>query len=111
MAAQASHAALAGKAHRRRTTTAATSRARPQRAGALSAQRCQPSMVSQLERGPTTPSLQTLKRVAEALGVSMLQILPDQSPSAEANLVVLPAPHPPALRHQHHLLYHLLSPT
>lgn len=68
-------------------------------------------MVSQLERGPTTPSLQTLKRVAEALGVSMLQILPDQSPSAEANLVVRADRQRRVVRHEDQLLYDLLSPT
>lgn len=70
-----------------------------------------PSMISQLERGLTTPSLQTLKRVAEALGISMFQLLPDQSPSAEANLVVRADRRRRVVLHEDQLVYDLLSPN
>jgi transcriptional regulator with XRE-family HTH domain len=70
-----------------------------------------PSMLSQMERGLTTPSLQTLKRIAEALGVSMFQILPDESPAAEASLVVRADSRRRVVLHEDQLVYDLLSPN
>ncbi len=39
------------------------------------------SLLSQLERGTTSPSIHSLKRIAGALGVSIFQLLAEESPA------------------------------
>lgn len=66
------------------------------------------SLVSQLERGITAPSMQTLRRVAEALGVSVFQLLGDGEPQHK---VVRADRRRKVVLQEEQLAYELLSPN
>jgi transcriptional regulator with XRE-family HTH domain len=65
------------------------------------------SLLSQLERGTTSPSIHSLKRIASALGVSIFQLLAEDSP---AQFVVRAARRRKVLLQEGDLDYELLSP-
>ena len=68
------------------------------------------SLLSQIERGVTQPSISTLKRTAEALGISIFLLMPSED-GPSAGMVVRASRRRRVVLEHENLKYELLSPN
>ena len=70
------------------------------------------SMISQLEKGDTLPSLQTLNRISTALGISINDFFNEvKSGTKENNIIVRADQHKKLILPGSNIIYNLLSPS